>query len=201
MKILLTGSSSGIGAELKQQLRDHNLVCPTRQELDLGDLDQVSNFINCRYDMLINCAGTGIGGKIDFVNHESGDIRQILNVNLLGPILLSRACLKQSLSTKIVNITSTNNNRYHANDLAYSLSKLGLSDFGKMLQIEYSGVKILEVRTGLTKTSFNKNRYASRPDRFVDIYSQHPCLESAQVAKQIHDVLFDDHVKFIEVAP
>jgi short-subunit dehydrogenase len=199
MNIIITGTSSGVGEYLASKLQEnHTVVAINRNDCDLNN-SIPSNFVGyC--DMLINCAGTGIGGKIDFVNHNPEDINEIFNVNLLAPIELTRQALKQNKHCKIVNITSTNNKRYYPNDLAYSLSKLALSEFGKMLAIEYPEVKILEVRLGLTQTNFNSNRYKKEPDRFQEIYhNKHLTIPEAGDA--IIEALFNDNIKFIEVSP
>lgn len=202
MKILLTGASSGIGACLKDRLcQGHDLVCPDRSTMDLSQSQSVSRYAtDCKTDMLINCAGTGIGGKIDFLGHDIDDIDTIMRTNLIGPMLLSRCVLANNARAKIVNITSTNNNRYHANDLAYSLSKTALADFGHMLRVEYPDIQLLEIRLGLTRTRFNDNRYSKRPDRYHDIY-QHPYLMPDAVVDRIMTVLFDPCVKMLEISP
>jgi short-subunit dehydrogenase len=200
MKILLTGSSGGIGQALSKRLRSHEITEVSRSTLDLGCIDQVLSYRTGNVDMLINCAGTDIGGKIDFVNHRDHMVAQILTVNLLAPVLLTQKVLKDNPQCRIVNITSTNNKRYYANNLAYSLSKLSLGNFGDMLAVDYPDIDLLEVRLGLTKTNFNTARYAEDSNRFVDIYTnQH--LSADWAAEKIHSVLFDSTVKFIEISP
>lgn len=201
MKILLTGGSSGIGHCLNELLcHDHQVVAPTRQQLDLNDTNQVANFVNEPFDMLINCAGTGVGGKINFVNHDPALVDEIFKVNLLSAVSLTQQILKLNSVAKIVNITSTNNRQYYANDLVYSLSKKSLEEFGNMLKIESPQTPVLEVRVGLTKTNFNQARYIHHPERYRDIYcSRH--LLADQVAYEISKVLFDNTIKFIEISP
>jgi len=203
MKILITGTTSGIGLSLATALSaaGNEVTGLNRDILDLDDIAAVAAYSMPVVDMLINCAGTGVGGKIDFVLHGNHDIVTILNTNLISPVLLSKKALKNNTGCKIVNITSTNNNRYHPGDLIYSLSKKALAEFGTMLQIEFPSVKYLEVKLGLTKTNFNNNRYADWSDRYVDIYKQHLYLTADLVADHIVKVLFDDHVKHIEVSP
>ena len=201
MKIAITGSTSGVGRALVSLLETHHEIIPLdRAKMDLADPSAViqSEFDTC--DMLINCAGTGRGGKIEFTQHDPNDINEIMSVNLLSPIYLTHRALAKNSACKIVNITSTNNNRYWSNDLAYSLSKKALGDFCNMLRVEYPGINLLEVRLGLTKTNFNQNRYRGCPGRYVDIYNQ-PHLTPEEVATRIQTVLFDNTIKFIEVSP
>lgn len=200
MKIAITGTTSGIGAALTKQLNAFDIVRIDRAQVDLSDLAAVQLFAMPEVDMLINCAATGIGGKIAFHEHDSACVENILNTNLIAPVLLSQKALRQNRNCKIVNITSTNNRQYWGNDLVYSLSKLALADFSEMLRVEYPNTCILEVRLGLTKTNFNTNRYRGFEDRFEELYNR-PHLDADRVAERICAILFDNDIKFIEIAP
>lgn len=200
MRILITGTSSGVGQELSNRLQHHDVVRLTRQQLDLSNIASVLEYDPGVCDILINCAGIDCGGKIDFVNHQTQQVVDILNVNLVAPVILSKHALARNTRCKIVNVTSTNNNQYYANNLSYSLSKKALSDFGSMLKVDYPEVDYLEIRLGLTKTNFNQNRYSNNLDRFTDIY-QNKHLTVTQAVGAIMPAIFDSSVKFIEVAP
>lgn len=201
MNIAITGTTSGVGKELWQRLgRLHSVVCINRDLVDLSDMSAVRGYSIPKVDMLINCAGTDRGGKIDFVNQDQESIINILHTNLVAPMLLSKKTLETNPKCKIVNITSTNNKRYWTNTLAYSLSKKALAEFGNMLQVEYPTVHYLEIQLGLTKTNFNQNRYVGNEDRFNDVYIN-PHLTVDVVVEKILGVLFDPSVKFIEIAP
>lgn len=201
MKIAITGTSSGIGKELVSQLsKDHNVVCITRDDLELSNITAVTRYSMSAVDMLINCAGSDRGGKIEFIKQRPDSILSTLTTNLLSPVLLSHKALELNQSCKIVNITSTNNKQYWPNNLSYSLSKKALSEFGRMLQIDHPSVKYLEIQLGLTKTTFNQNRYIGHEERFDDIY-RYPHLTPRHVVNRIQSVLFDDTVKFIEISP
>jgi short-subunit dehydrogenase len=199
--IMITGAGSGIGRALHAFLcQDHTVHAITRQQLDLSDTAAAMAFNPPKLDVLINCAAHDQGGKIDFLNHDAASVIDIITVNLLAPMLLSQTALKANPHCRIVNITSTNNRRYWPNNLAYSLSKRALADFGDMLKIDYPDADVLEVRLGLTRTQFNANRYRDQPHRFVDIYQQ-PCLDPDSVAERISCAILDRTVKFIEIAP
>jgi short-subunit dehydrogenase len=200
-KIFLTGGSSGVGQALQQRLCAHNtVVAPHRQALDLSDPWAAADYIQDTFDVLINCAGTGIGGKTLFLDHDPVCAVKIMQTNLVSPVLLAQQALKINPGCKIVNVTSTNNRHYYPNDLVYSLTKKSLEYFGQMLLVEYPSVKILEVRLGLTKTFFNRNRYANDPQRYQEIY-HNPCLDPVSVADKICSVLWDDSIRFLEIAP
>lgn len=201
MRIVITGANSGIGQGLVDRLQDHSIIELTRNQLDLANIDEVLRYELAPADMLINCAGTGVGGKIDFVNHVDENVVDILNTNLISPMLLTKKVLYSNANCKIVNITSTNNNRYWPNDLAYSLSKSALSSFGEMLRVEYPDIPYLEIRLGLIRTNFNHNRYRDHSHRFSDIYSDRPCLTVDHVVDRITSVLFDATIKFVEISP
>jgi short-subunit dehydrogenase len=203
MKIFLTGSSSGLGHTLFNKLTGlgHHVIAPLRSELNLSLPEQICAYKIDNVDMLINCAGTGVGGKIDFCNHRPENVFEIFNTNLIAPVMLCHKVLNQNSHCKIVNITSTNNNRYWPNDLAYSLSKKSLANLGSMLCVEYPGIKYLEVRLGLTKTNFNSNRYANEQERFYDLYQSNNYQTVESAGEKIINVLFDDSIKSIEVSP
>jgi short-subunit dehydrogenase len=200
--ILITGSSSGVGLGLYDELsKNNNVIGFTRDSLDLSKIDDVLGYNTSHIDYLINCAGTDIDGKINFTGHDTRSIVEILNVNLVAPILLSHSALQNNPHCRIVNITSTNNNHYWGNDLAYSLSKKSLETFGAMLKIDHPNTSILEVRLGLTKTNFNQNRYKNSPNRFVDIYSMFHYLDVSDVVPKIINAMFDPAIKHIEISP
>lgn len=202
MKILLTGASSGVGQALAARLKSsHDVHLPSKQQLNLNDAKSITKYVTQSYDILINCAATGVGGKINFVEHRYDQLKEILTVNFLNTVLLTQHVLTLNQQCKIVNITSTNNKRYWPNDLAYSLSKLCLAEFGNMLTVEFPNINYLEVRLGLTKTNFNNNRYKNNQDRFQDIYASSDYLLPENVAEKIVNVLFDNSIKFIEVSP
>ena len=83
MRILITGTSSGIGQELSNRVQHHNVVALTRQQLDLSNIVSVTAYDPGVCDILINCAGTDCGGKIDFVNHQTQQVVDILKLNVL----------------------------------------------------------------------------------------------------------------------
>lgn len=201
MKITITGTSSGVGRELKKILeQDHDVIGIERKDLDLDDIQAVLRYEILYCDIFINCAGHDLGGKVSFLDHKDHHVVSILNANLISPVLLSQKALRKNPDCKIVNITSTNILRYGGNDLIYTLSKESLSRFGHLLKIDHPAVKQLEVILGLTKTNFNINRHKANHKSIDNLYDN-AHLTAEEAANRIANVLFDDRVKRVEIAP
>lgn len=199
MNIAITGASSGVGQALKELLSPlHSVIEINRFQLDLDDPNAVTQYTLPPCDILINCAGHDLGGKVVFLNHDTNCITKILNANLIAPVLLSKQALTNNINCKIVTITSTNLNNYWGNDLAYTLSKVALHEFNRLLSIEYPNAKTLEIVLGLTKTNFNKNRHKLN-HRPIDNLYEHKHLSAEQAAEKILKVMFNNEIRTIEL--
>jgi 2-dehydro-3-deoxy-L-rhamnonate dehydrogenase (NAD+) len=98
-----------------------------------------------RIDVLINCAGiTGGNGKTWEL--EPDVWRRVIDVNLIGPYLTSRAIVPQMLKQgygRIVNIASVAGKEGNPNASHYSASKAGLIGLTKSLGKELATSNIL----------------------------------------------------------
>ena len=197
--VFLTGGSSGVGQALNKKLTalGYNVIAWTRDQLDLNNVDQVHHSKIPVVDIVINCAGHDLGGKQPWLDHKPDDWLKIINTNIIAPMLICHQALHANPTCKLINITSTNNNKYYSNDLVYSLTKQALATFGQMLAIDYPGVDLLEVQLGLTQTNFNNNRYRNNSAQWKEIYNQ-PCLDPNTVADNIIDAI-KTNKKFIKL--
>lgn len=123
----LSGAGHQVRA-LQLDVRDENALerVAAQLEEDYGHLD-----------ILINNAGTDVTVAIEELS--VADIDRVLDVNLRGPFLLSRAVLpamKARGRGAIVNITSTAAKRAWPNATAYHASKWGLLGFSHALHTE-----------------------------------------------------------------
>lgn len=98
-----------------------------------------------RIDVLINCAGiTGGNGKTWELEPDMW--RRVIDVNLIGPYLTSRAIVPQMLKQgygRIVNIASVAGKEGNPNASHYSASKAGLIGLTKSLGKELATSNIL----------------------------------------------------------
>jgi NAD(P)-dependent dehydrogenase (short-subunit alcohol dehydrogenase family) len=114
-----------------------------------------------RLDVLVNNAGTDVTLPVDELSLEDWD--RVLNVNLRGPFLLSRAVLPRMRAAgggSIVNIVSTAAKRAWPNASVYHASKWGLLGLSHALHAEARpyGVKVTAVIAGGMRTPFLLDR-------------------------------------------
>ena len=115
---------------------------------------------NKKIDFLINNAGIRSRLSLDELNNKN--IQQVLNVNLIAPINLTKNLLafnKNKNAISVVMITSIVGPRGFSDLSNYASSKGALEAFSKSIAIEYAkkNVRINCVAPGFIKTSYFKN--------------------------------------------
>lgn len=158
-KVVLTGSSGGIGdAIIKELVGHYEVICFGSRLEDLASVETEAKEIlkTSHVDVLINCAGFGV-----FEPHEEisiATISQLIAVNLTAPLVLTKLFLRSLKETKghIINITSVEATRHSKFSALYTASKSGLRDFSLALfeEVRKSGVKVTSINPDMTKTSF-----------------------------------------------
>lgn len=165
--VLMSGGSSGIGKAIRNILtckeyevfnigrNDAEIVCDLRDEQTL-ERDVKAWLKTHEVDVLINCAGVGL-----FDPHESispSKIKNLIDINLTAPIILSSLCLRslQKQSGHIINITSIEATRHAKYSALYTATKSGLRDFGHCLfeEVRKSGVRVTSINPDMTQTPF-----------------------------------------------
>jgi NAD(P)-dependent dehydrogenase (short-subunit alcohol dehydrogenase family) len=122
-RILITGSSSGLGAELKRHLSQAHTVIG--YDIDNGLNVAEANDIHMvpELDVLINCAGINDIGWLEDFTEDRWD--KLMDVNAKGIYMMSRACLPALTASKgtILNIVSNASHMPMTCSLAYNASK------------------------------------------------------------------------------
>ena len=183
--IIVTGAGSGLGKELAVLFsqKGYHLLLVGRSidkltaakndieagggkadilGIDIRKTDEVSKKINAvsgTYEIagLVNNAGLGHFGP--FVDSEEKQIKEMLDTNVLGTILMTKAVLPLLLGIgegRIMNIISTAGLRGKVNEAVYVASKFAVRGFTESLQKEFegSGIKINAVYMGGMATPF-----------------------------------------------
>ena len=146
--------------------------------------------------ILVNCAGGDIGaqgGKPDpntALKFHLDDVQAIVNRNLIGSMLMSRAVapgMAERRSGSIINITTVSAHMGAANETAYACAKAAVVHYTRCLAAELrtSGVRVNAVSPGPAKTA----RFLAT--RVVDpaMMEEGPSLNRYAVAEEIADVV------------
>lgn len=164
---LVTGGSMGLGEAVANHLAQtmdvvtcarHGDVTYLCNVSDFGDVELLEQSIRLRYgrlDVLVNNAAIyGPVGQIDEVSR--GDWLETIYVNLLGPLLMSRAVLPMMRAQghgKII-MLSGGGVQPHPGTTAYNTSKGGVLRFTEALarDLEGTGIDINAVAPGTLDT-------------------------------------------------
>ena len=120
-------------------------------EVDVADPDAVEAAFDetCRHaggiDILVNNAGIS-GPNMPTWDYPVEDWRRVIDIDLTGPFLVSRAAVPQMRDAgwgRIVNIASVAGKEGNANAPAYSAAKAGLIALTKSLGKELAGSGVL----------------------------------------------------------
>ncbi len=152
---LVTGGRGGIARAIVAALsKTHKVQAPGREQLDIADPTSIEAWVreNGPPQLLVNAAGTIHPGTV-----REGDPKgwlQDIQVNLIGPYLLTHAVLRTGSAT-IINIASTAGYAAYKEWSAYCAAKAGLITLTKSLAAE--GVNAFSISPGATDTQF-RNR-------------------------------------------
>jgi 3-oxoacyl-[acyl-carrier protein] reductase len=112
-------------------------------------------------DALVNCAAVAIEGLLTLTRTD--EMKQMLDVNLLGPMMLTQACAKIMLSSRkggsVVNITSINGVRGFTGVSVYGATKAALDSLTRALAKELGpqNIRVNSVAPGYFESEMSKS--------------------------------------------
>jgi len=188
MKIILTGSSSGIGAAIKKELKGYEIIeicrnCPF--SIDLNNIKEVEKIKFKDVAGIIHNAGVGYFGQFEDI--KTKQIIEMINVNFLSPMILTKNHLKEIKKHKgfIINISSTSAIHPARQGVIYGATKAALRHFGNSLfeEVRKSGVKVCNILPDLTLSNFHNNTY------FKPSSDEMAHLKPQDIAKIVKDII------------
>jgi 3-oxoacyl-[acyl-carrier protein] reductase len=193
--VLITGGTRGIGyAVAEALLRAGDKVAITgttsdgvvKAEHSLGSIGQVTGIV-CDVrdasttelavhtvvaqfggiDVLVNCAGIGVGAPIADLPHDEWD--RIIGTNLTGVFNCCKAAIPHLRARGggwIVNISSLASTNPFPGGAAYCASKAGLNAFSEALmqELRYDNIRVTTVLPGSVATEFSGREPGSGAD-------------------------------------
>ncbi len=171
---IVTGAASGIGqaiavrfaregaAVVVDYIGKPGVASKTEQQIaafggksaaiaaDISKPDQVQNLIDGavkafgKLDIVVNNAG--VEKKLAFVDYPLNELQKILDINLVGPFLVSQAAARQMIRQghggRLINISSVHEDLPMPTNAAYCVSKGGLRMLTRTIAVELAKDKI-----------------------------------------------------------
>ncbi len=224
---IVTGGSGGIGHDVVKLLSDAGYITyelsrsgksfdgVVHIDCDVSDPDTVEMAVaqvireQQRIDLLVNNAGMGISGAIEFTSEEYA--KRIFDVNFFGSFHLIRSVvptMREQKSGRIISITSVAGIIPIPFQAFYSATKSALLSLTRSLRNELQpfGISVTAIQPGDIATGFTDSRkkehegdefYAGRISRSVSRMEkdEQNGMPSSYAAKRICKIAKKKHVK------
>ena len=185
--VLLTGGARGIGAAIAAEFRrhGHDVLAPTRAELNLASAEALEDFIRRSadqpVDILINNAGINVLQRIETL--DASAMQAMLQVNLISPVRLTQAFLpgmKERGWGRVLCVSSIFSLVTKEKRAAYSMTKAALNAFVRSLAVEYgpSGILANALCPGYVDSAMTRQN--NSPEEIASISTAIPARRLAQ---------------------
>lgn len=210
---MITGSSQGLGAALKQLFaaagdtvvglcrhpQENDIYCDVSDEAQVNAaFDRIAERYG-RVDLLINNAGLGISGATELL--PTAEAQYVMDVDYNGTYYCCRAALKSMRrGGKIVNISSACALFALPYRAVYCAAKAAVNmlSYGLRMELKPHGIDVVTVCPGDVKTSFTANRkkiveggrYGDAPVRAAEKLDarEHKRMDCGKVARRLYKI-------------
>ncbi len=218
--VLVTGGSKGIGAatvevfaqhdynivlnyahddesakKVKEEIESQYSVSVLRIKADVSNKEEVQKMVQTaidtfgHIDVLVNNAGIAIDQT--FEDKTELEFRKVLDVNLIGPFLMSKEVgmrMQEQGYGKIINVSSTNGiDTYYPESMDYDASKAGLISLTKNLATLFAPyIQVNAIASGWVNTDMIKEMDTT----LIEKEKERILLERFAEPKEIASVIY-----------
>jgi len=193
--VLIPGASRGLGADIKSKFeaQGYQTLCPTRDEMDLMDSDQINRYfdsLDIKIDVLVNNAAINIKATLDEVDDDK--LTSMVKVNLMAPLNLIKRVMRDMAeqgSGKVVNIGSIWGVRSLEHRTLYSMTKFGIDGMTRALAREFGPKNVLlnTVAPGFMATEMtNKNLSQEEQEQIIEGIPLRRLADPKEVAEVVY---------------
>jgi 3-oxoacyl-[acyl-carrier protein] reductase len=178
-RVVLVDVDAGRLATAQSELKANNLVVETAV-MDVTDEAQVNSTFaqvvaqHGKLDVTVNCAGIIGKTAIKIVDYDLETFQRVLNVNLVGSFLVTKASIQQMLPRsygRILLLASMSGKDGNANMVGYTCSKTGVFGLVKGIGKEYatSGITVNGIAPAVIATPMNLDTAPAQLDFMVKL--------------------------------
>ena len=164
-KVLLIGGTSQIGQEIIAQ-SPYDIDHPTREDLDLSNVEHLQTVELKKYDILILNAGAGMAHHEPFSKNSIEKIKNLVEVNTLANFILINRYLTNRTQGTILFVGSRATQTLKPTNIVYATTKLAVTKLMESLRKDYLNFKFLIVNPGKVKSK-NNLKESSR-DNYIE---------------------------------